>query len=80
MDVAKILDYVKVDKMLNLVDDEDKRTENPHKLNNSILEETFDSNTFRVSLINESGVYACIFGSTKPEAKMFKRWVTSELQ
>jgi prophage antirepressor-like protein len=79
MDVAKILDYVKVDKMLNLVDDEDKRTENPHKLNNSILEETFDSNTFRVSLINESGVYACIFGSTKPEAKIFKRWVTSEL-
>lgn len=29
--------------------------------------------------INESGLYALIFGSTKPEAKRFKRWVTSEV-
>lgn len=29
--------------------------------------------------INESGLYALIFGSTKPEAKQFKRWVTSEV-
>lgn len=28
---------------------------------------------------NESGVYALIFGSTKPEAKMFKRWLTKEV-
>ena len=30
-------------------------------------------------LINESGVYALIFGSKKPEAKAFKRWVTTEV-
>ncbi len=29
--------------------------------------------------INESGLYTMIFGSTKPEAKRFKRWVTSEV-
>ena len=29
--------------------------------------------------INESGLYALIFGSTKPEAKRFKRWVTHEV-
>lgn len=29
--------------------------------------------------INESGLYALILGSTKPEAKRFKRWVTSEV-
>ena len=29
--------------------------------------------------INESGLYALIFGSEKPEAKKFKRWVTSEV-
>lgn len=29
--------------------------------------------------VNESGMYALIFGSTKPEAKRFKRWVTSEV-
>ena len=30
-------------------------------------------------LINESGVYALIFGSKLPNAKKFKRWVTSEI-
>ena len=31
------------------------------------------------SLINESGLYQAIFSSTKPEAKLFKRWVTFEV-
>jgi len=29
--------------------------------------------------VNESGLYALIFGSKKPKAKAFKRWVTSEV-
>lgn len=29
--------------------------------------------------VNESGLYALILGSNKPEAKVFKRWVTSEV-
>ena len=29
--------------------------------------------------VNESGVYALIFGSTLPRAREFKRWVTSEV-
>lgn len=33
----------------------------------------------RTTHINESGMYALIFGSTKAEAKRFKRWVTSEV-
>ncbi len=37
------------------------------------------SRTQQVNYINESGVYALIFGSTKPEAKAFKRWVTHEV-
>lgn len=32
-----------------------------------------------INHVNESGMYALIFGSTKPEAKRFKRWVTSEV-
>ena len=32
-----------------------------------------------VSIINESGLYSLILGSRKPEAKRFKRWVTSEV-
>ena len=30
-------------------------------------------------LINESGMYALVFGSELPDAKKFKRWVTSEV-
>ncbi|MGP5360510.1 BRO-N domain-containing protein [Psychrobacter celer] len=32
-----------------------------------------------VNFVNESGMYALIFGSTKAEAKRFKHWVTSEV-
>ena len=32
-----------------------------------------------MNFVNESGMYALIFGSTKEGAKQFKRWVTSEL-
>lgn len=35
--------------------------------------------TQHVNHINESGLYALIMGSTKPEAKRFKHWVTSEV-
>jgi len=31
------------------------------------------------SFINESGLYSLILGCRKPEAKRFKRWVTSEV-
>ncbi len=32
-----------------------------------------------LTFINESGIYALIFGSKLPNAKRFKRWVTSEV-
>jgi prophage antirepressor-like protein len=32
-----------------------------------------------VLAVNESGLYALILGSTKPEAREFKRWVTAEV-
>lgn len=32
-----------------------------------------------MTIVNESGLYALIFGSEKPEAKAFKHWVTSEI-
>lgn len=32
-----------------------------------------------ISYVNESGMYALIFGSKKPQAKHFKHWVTSEV-
>jgi prophage antirepressor-like protein len=35
--------------------------------------------TQQANFVNESGMYALIFGSTKEAAKRFKRWVTSEV-
>ena len=32
-----------------------------------------------MTVINESGLYALIFRSSKPEAKQFSRWVTHEV-
>lgn len=32
-----------------------------------------------MTVINESGLYSLILGSRKPEAKKFKKWVTSEV-
>lgn len=32
-----------------------------------------------LNIVNESGLYALVLGSRKPEAKAFKRWVTHEV-
>ena len=43
--------------------------------------DTIDSlgRTQRANHVNESGLYSLILGSRKPEAKRFKKWVTSEV-
>ena len=38
-----------------------------------------DYNEGKATYVNESGLYAMIMGSTKPGAKAFQRWVTSEV-
>lgn len=40
---------------------------------------TFEIPIRGLTFINESGLYALIFGSKLPSAKRFKRWVTSEV-
>ena len=55
-DIAEIFDYADLSKMLNLVDTEDKDVINPKKLDSAKMAESFSSNTFKVSIINESGL------------------------
>lgn len=69
-DVANILGYSRTNNMTKLIDGEDKK-------NSPILQN--GANYTNQTLINESGLYTAIFGSTLPQAKSFKRWVTSEL-
>lgn len=69
-DVAKCLGYTNPSKALaDHVDDDDK-------LNNKTLSSLGQRGGW---LINESGMYALIFGSKLEKAREFKRWVTSEV-
>lgn len=46
---------------------------------NNTPENSIKINNFGMKFINESGLYSLIISSKKPEAKTFKRWVTSEV-
>ena len=69
-DVATSLGYAKPQNALAThVDKEDKSTA-------PIQGTAYET---RVTLINESGLYALILSSKLPQAKAFKRWVTNEV-
>lgn len=83
-DVAEILGYTKLDAMYRVVENEDKLIIDPQSIENTgfpqngaILEP--NPNVRRMAIINESGLYDAIFSSKLPQAKSFKRWVTSEV-
>jgi prophage antirepressor-like protein len=69
-DVCTILGYTNARKAVSdHVDSEDKGVTKRDTLGGSQ----------RQTIVNESGLYALIFGSTLPKAKEFKRWVTREV-
>lgn len=71
-DIAEALGYANPRKALaDHVDEEDKRQGDGVTIRDSIGREQ------AATFINESGVYALVFGSKLPGAKRFKRWVTS---
>lgn len=70
-DVAQILGYSNPrDALSKHVDEEDK---------NSVAIRDGNKGNPNQTVINESGVYALVFGSKLPSAKRFKHWVTSEV-
>lgn len=70
-DVADILGYKNQrDALAKHVDDEDK--------NSVAIRDGIQGNPNKV-VINESGLYSLIVASKLPTAKVFKRWVTSEV-
>ena len=74
-DIAEALGYKNIsDALSKHVDDDDKM-----QIAKRDLQNCDDIGTKGAVLINESGVYSLIFGSKKPEAKAFKKWVTSEV-
>ena len=54
------------------------RLEDDEKMNTLISNEGNQRGNPNMTVVNESGLYTLILSSRKPEAKVFKRWVTSE--
>lgn len=73
VDVCKALELDDTNKALSRLDnDECTRIEIPHP-------QSSKDKTLTVNIINEPGLYSLVLGSRKPEAKVFKRWITHEV-
>lgn len=68
-DVAAILGYRDAPNMTRNLDDDEAAT---HNMRSS-------GQMRELSIISESGLYAAIFASRKPQARHFRKWVTSEV-
>lgn len=73
-DVSEILGYRNAPDMTRSLDDDEAATHNLRIRSDNGVEQSRE-----VTIINESGLYSAILRSRKPEAKAFKKWVTSEV-
>ncbi|MDC5443942.1 BRO family protein [Acinetobacter baumannii] len=73
-DVATVLGYRNAPDMVRNLDVDEADTHNLRiRSENGVLQDR------QVSIINESGLYSATLKSRKPEAKQFKKWVTSDV-
>ena len=71
-DVAEALGYAKPENAISAhVDEDDKTT--------TLIQGTGSNYKSKAVIINESGVYALVFGIKRPKAKEYKHGVTSEV-
>lgn len=68
-DVAKVLGYSHTPSMIRVLDDDEKGVRIVHTLGGDQ----------EMTIISESGLYHAIIKSRRPEAKPFRKWVTSEV-
>ena len=68
-DICRSLDIGNVSMACNRLDDDEK-------LLSTLL---IAGQNRDVLMVNESGLYSLIFSSNKPQAKLFRKWVTSEV-
>jgi prophage antirepressor-like protein len=76
--VADILDYEDSNRLIRRLE-EDEIIRLSHEEADAILSGVEKINSRGLTLLTESGLYSAILGSKKTEAKVFKRWVTSEV-
>lgn len=68
-DVCAVLDYRDAFNAVRILDADEKGT---HNMSTPGGEQ-------RVTIISESGLYALVLRSRKPEARQFRKWVTAEV-
>lgn len=68
-DVCGILGFAKTSNVIRYLDNDEKGVFKGSTLGGKQL----------LAIINESGLYNLIFRSNKPEAKVFRKWVTNEV-
>jgi len=66
-DIADILGYSETNRMTSRLDSDE------------VMSTKLVGMNMNSTIINESGLYSAVIGSNKPEAKQFKKWVTSEV-
>lgn len=76
-DVCRMIDLRDVTSAVGRVDAEDRlmlrRSDTPHLFGGIAPQVQY------LTVVNESGLYALVFQSNKPEARRFRRWVTAEV-
>ena len=66
-DISDILKYSETNAMTKRLDSDE------------VISDKLEGMNMKSTLINESGLYNAIIGSKLPEAKLFKKWITSEV-
>lgn len=69
VDICNILEISNVTKALDKLDEDEKQ----------VLKIEHKGQTRDLNVISESGLYALVLSSQKPEARVFRKWVTSEV-
>lgn len=73
-DVAEVLGYREAYHMVRMLDDDESA---PHNV--GVRSENGVEQDREMTIISESGLYACILKSRRPEANVFRKWVTGEV-
>jgi prophage antirepressor-like protein len=75
-DCCRVLDHSNPTVALGRLDDDEKMIFDPKK---SLGSNGLRGGAQRMNLVSESGLFALILTSNKPEARKFRKWVTAEV-
>lgn len=68
-DICSALEFSHITRALEILDEDEKQ----------MVKIDYKGQNREVHVISESGLYALVLSSTKPEARKFRKWITSEV-